>query len=135
MVEIKFPKSRGAKGRAAGIAALEDQLRRVTKGQRNKDKRVKIQAVWDTGDGHGRIMDIGSKNGYHASDVLGDVRRDFGGDTAAWIASQSGERYEDLDIKNAPLFAFTLVIFDAIRSKEERKAMDVRGTRRRKWRR
>jgi hypothetical protein len=134
VVDVRMPKSRGAKGRKAGMEEIKGQIRRVTKGQRANDKRVKIQAIWDTGDGHGRVMDIGAKSGYHASDILGDIQKDFGGDFESWIRHHSADRYDDLNLKRSPVIGVTMIVFDATRTKDERKQQDEARTRRRRWR-
>jgi hypothetical protein len=128
---IEMPKTKVAKGRSAGIQELMNKIRNVAKSQARRDKRVKLNVVFDTGDGRGRVMDIGSKAGYLASDILADVRDLHGGDMTSWILSQSGERYADLDPTKAPVVKVTMTVFNAVRPKEERKEMDEAGTRRR----
>jgi len=135
VVEVNMPKTARAKGRTRGLAEIKNQIRRVTKGQARQDKRVKLQVTFDTGDGHGRVMTIGSKSGYHASDVLGDIKSDFGGDFESWIRHHANDRYDDLDLKKSPVVNVTLVVFDAHRTKPERQQQDFDRTRRRRWKR
>ena len=128
---IEMPKSRGAKGRQAGLDELLSKIRAIAKSQARKDKRVKLTAVFDIGGGHGRVMEIGSKSGYLSSDILSDVKTLHGGDFASWINSQTDERYVDLDPKKSPVVKITMTVYNAPRPKEERKALDATGSRRR----
>lgn len=128
---INMPRTRGAKGRKKGMDKLKDVIRSVTKSQRAKDKRVKIRATFDTKDGRGRVMDIGSKSGYHASDILADVRNMHDGDMEAWINDQAFMRYLDMDPGENPVVGIEIVSYDSGRAKEQRKMEDMAGTRRR----
>lgn len=130
---IEMPKTAHAKGRLAGIGELHSRLVTISRSQARHDKRVKLQVLYRT-DGRGRVMDIGSKSGYHASDILSDVRDLHGGDMTSWIVSQSQERYENLDLKKSPLVSVTMTVFNAVRPKPVRKAQDAAGTRRRRRR-
>ncbi|MBO1270002.1 hypothetical protein [Arthrobacter cavernae] len=130
---VQMPKTARAKGRLAGIHELHRRLLSISRSQARHDKRVKLQLVYRT-DGRGRVMEIGSKSGYHASDILTDVRDLHGGDMVSWIVSQSRERYENLDLKKSPLVSVTMTVFNAIRPKPVRKAQDAAGTRRRRRR-
>ncbi|WP_159701308.1 hypothetical protein [Arthrobacter sp. 18067] len=134
-LEVTMPKTARAKGRSAAVSELERQIRNVTKAQRRDDKRVKLEATFDVGGGQGRVMSIGDKSGYHASDILADIKSDFGGDMVAWLVSQSKGRYEELDLKTSPIVSIRMTVFNAHRPKTERKAQDEARTRRRKWRR
>jgi hypothetical protein len=131
---VEMPKTARAKGRHAGIEELRRRLVTISKSQARQDKRVKLQVVYRT-DGRGRVMDIGSKSGYHASDILNDVKNLHGGDMTAWIVSQSQERYANLDVKKSPVVSVTMTVFNAVRTKPVRKEQDARGTRRRSRRR
>ncbi|UVJ37798.1 hypothetical protein [Arthrobacter sp. CJ23] len=122
-----MPKSARAKGRLAGIGELHQRLLSISRSQARHDKRVKLQVIYRT-DGRGRVMEIGSKSGYHASDILSDVRDLHGGDMTSWILSQSRERYENLDLKKSPLVSVTMTVFNAVRTKPARKAQDAAGT-------
>lgn len=132
---VEMPKTARAKGRQAGINELKRKLAGITRQQAHKDKRVKLQVVYRTADGRGRIMDIGSKSGYHASDILADVRDEHGGDMTSWLVSQSQERYLELDVKKSPIVSVSMTVFNATRTKPVRKAQDEAGTRRRRRRR
>ncbi|WP_178993109.1 hypothetical protein [Paenarthrobacter nitroguajacolicus] len=134
-IEVTMPKTRGTKGRKAAISGLVGQIRNVTKAQRRDDKRVKLEATFAVGGGQGRVMSIGDKSGYHASDILADVKSDFGGDMIAWLVSQAQGRYDELDLKSSPIVSIRMTVFNAHRPKSERKAQDIARTRRRKWRR
>lgn len=130
---VQMPKTAQAKGRLAGISELHQRLLSISRSQARHDKRVKLQVIYRT-DGRGRVMEIGSKSGYHASDILTDVRDLHGGDMTSWILSQSRERYENLDLKKSPLVSVTMTVFNAVRPKPVRKAQDAAGTRRRRRR-
>jgi predicted transcriptional regulator len=134
-IEVTMPKTKRAKGRTEGVHELERQIRNISKAQRRGDKRVKLQVIYDAGEHKGRVMEIGSKSGYHASDILADVKKDHDGDMTAWILSQSTDRYPEFDIGRSPIVSVRMTVFNAVRSKGERKAQDEAGTRRRKWRR
>lgn len=130
---IQMPKSARAKGRKEGIDILKQRLQTVSRSQARQDKRIKLQVVYQV-DGVGRVMDIGSKSGYHASDILNDVKTMYGGDMTAWIAAQSQERYENLDVAHSPVVSVSMTVFSATRTKSERKFQDAAGTRRRRRR-
>lgn len=134
-LEVTMPKTARAKGRKDAISELERQIRNVTKAQRRDDKRVKLEATFAVGGGQGRVMSIGDKSGYHASDILADTKSDFGGDMVAWLVSQAQGRYDELDLKTSPIVSIRMTVFNAHRPKSERKAQDEARTRRRKWRR
>lgn len=123
---VEMPKSRGAKGRKAGLEALMKKIRGAAQGQRNRDKRVRITAEFDTGDGKRRIVEVGHKSGYAASDIVADVRKLHGGNVADWINHQTYSRYDDFTPgPNGPtLVKATVTVFNATRPKEERKHLD-----------
>lgn len=131
--EIDMPKDRRAKGRAAGIQEMRRRIVNVAKGTKYRDKRIKLTAVFDVGDGRGRVVDIGAKGGYLANDIVADVRDQHGGNMSAWIASQIQDRYVNLDSGSAPLVKLTMTTFDAARPKEIRVAQDEAMTRRRNY--
>ncbi|MGX5717966.1 hypothetical protein [Arthrobacter sp. MAHUQ-56] len=130
---VEMPKTARAKGRKAAVEDLRQRLLTISRSQARQDKRIKLQAVYQV-DGIGRVMDIGSKSGYHASDILNDVKKDYGGDMTAWLAAQSRERYTNLDVAVSPIVSVTMTVFTATRSKSERKQRDAAGTRRRRRR-
>lgn len=116
--------------RANGIKAVVDELRSITRSQARRDKRVKLRVVVDAGGGRGRVVELGSKSGYHASDVLSDIRDRFDGDPQAWFSSQTPDRYADMDVADAEIVKIELTTFDAARPKSTRIAQDQAGTRR-----
>lgn len=131
--EIDIPKTSRAKGRLAGIQEMRRRVANVARGAKYRDKRVRLQAVFDAGDGRGRVVDIGSKGGYLAKDIVADVRVGFGGDMSQWIQSQIKDRYVNLDSDSARLVKLTMTTFNAVRPKQERIAQDEAGVRRRTY--
>ena len=84
----EVPKGRNTKGRAEATQEfLHDNGRRAM-GRR----RVKFMLTY----ANGRTLEGGSKGGYRARDVQRAIRGKHGGDVFAWIASQTGHRYDDL---------------------------------------
>ncbi|MDN6300826.1 MAG: hypothetical protein L0J68_11235 [Micrococcaceae bacterium] len=128
---VAMPKTKTAKGRKAGLQDLMTKIRAVAKSQRANDKRVKIEVVFETGDGRGRVTELGSKSGYHASDILSDVRTLHGGDFDDWVTHQTKDRYKDFDTTDHSMVKVTMTTYNAHRSKDERKMEDQAGTRRR----
>lgn len=53
-----------------------------------------------------------------------------GGDMGAWIASQMGDRYAQDAVRQGQLVGLSLTTFNAVRSKDERQALDEAGVRR-----
>lgn len=130
---VDMPKSARSKGRKAGIDSLKQHLRTISRSQAREDKRIKFQVTYQV-NGEGRVMEVGAKSGYHASDVLSDVKTMHGGDMSAWLASQSEERYKNLDVASSPVVSVSMTVFSASRSKGERKMQDQAGVRRRRRR-
>ncbi|MCT1812776.1 hypothetical protein M3B61_11545 [Micrococcus luteus] len=89
-----------------------------------------LRATVGIGGGHTRTFDVGSKGGYLAADVVADVRDRNGGDMGSWIASQMGDRYAADAVAQGQLVGLSLTTFNAVRSKEERQALDEAGVRR-----
>ncbi|GAA3686692.1 hypothetical protein [Micrococcus yunnanensis] len=130
IVRIGLPKTVGSSARGEGLHAARMAVVNVARGSRHQDKRVHLRATVDVGGGHTRTFDVGSKGGYLAADVVADVRDRNGGDMGAWIASQMGDRYAQDAVKQGQLVGLSLTTFNAVRSKEERKALDEAGVRR-----
>lgn len=132
-----MPKTPGSQGRKKGWQSITDELRRISKSQAKKDKRVKVKIVLEDKDGERRIVNIGSKSGYHASDVLNDVRKEHGGSIEEWAAQQiqgAGSRAGSSAPESLDGFRIVQVeqsSFDASRTKPERIAQDATG--RRRW--
>jgi hypothetical protein len=131
MSTVEMPKSKG-KGRISGWDAIKSKLRSAAKSQRGHDKRVRFEVEFDVGDGRRRVVTIGEKSGYAASDALSDINKIHGGDAEAFINDQAQQRYQgDLQPgKNAVPVKIRMSTFDATRSKDERKAQDAAGVRR-----
>lgn len=132
MSVVEMPKSRGAKGRKAGMDALLTKIRNAAKAQRRSDKRVRISAEFDIGDGKRRIVTIGQKSGYAASDIVADIRKLHGGSVEDWVNHQVSQRYPGFEpgTASATLVKAHVTVFNATRSKEERKQLDENNARR-----
>ena len=103
---------------------------------------MKVRAVVESKDGTSRFyVNLGSKSGYHASDVLSDVRTDHGGDFEAWANDQMQKAGASKAGSSAPeamgdysIVSMQVTSFEASRTKPERIAQDAAGTRRRgRW--
>lgn len=124
---IEMPHTKTAKGRVKGWKQFTDNLRRTTKSQSRGDKRVRIRVTAKTSDGQIREFNIGSKGGYHASDVLADIKKDHGGNPESWINSQLDAVYADSSLQ---VVGVQQTEFDATRAKDIRKLQDTENTRR-----
>lgn len=137
-----MPKSPRSKNRARAWQAVHGEVRTVARSQARQDKRMKAKAVVESKDGKTRFyVNLGSKSGYHASDVLSDVRTRHGGDFEAWAndqmqaagASKAGSSAPE-SMANYSIVSMEITSFDATRTKAERQAQDAAGTRRRgRW--
>lgn len=130
IVQIQLPKTVGSPERGAGLYAARQAIVNVARGSSHQDKRVHLRATVDVGGGHTRTFNVGSKGGYLAADVVADVRDRNDGDMGAWIASQMGDRYAQDAVRQGQLVGLSLTAFNAVRSKEERQALDEAGVRR-----
>lgn len=132
-----MPKSPKSVGRKKGWDSVKDELRRVSKSQAKKDKRVKVRIVLEDKTGERRVVNIGSKSGYHASDVLTDVRTMHGGNMENWVQAQmQGAGQQPGSSAPEDLSGFQIVqmeqtSFDASRTKIERQEQEATG--RRRW--
>lgn len=106
--EVRFPKTKNAKGRIAAVDDLMGKIRAGAKSQRGHDKRVQFSLTF----ANGRVMEVGSKSGYFASDVLFSTRR-HGDNALGWLISQAKKRYENLDVDQIPLVGVTMTMYDA----------------------
>lgn len=130
---IELPKTRKSVGRKRGLEAIDRSLLQVTKSQARADKRVKFEFIVEDKEGNRRSFEVGSKSGFHASDVRSDIRTDFGGSVEDWMDYQIRSVYPDSG-------DFTVVSVDinehsASRSKDMRKMEDAARTRRTRWKR
>lgn len=132
---VEMPKTHGAKGRERAAEDLRRQVANIARGTKHKDKRMRMEAVVDIGQGRTRRVTIGSKGGYLAGDVVSDVRDRSGGNMMNWLHTQMGQEYVSQMDSKARIVSVTVTTFNATRSKEERVAQDQAGVRRwnRQW--
>ena len=128
---IEMPRSRRSAGRMKGLDACDKTMLKIAKSQARADKRVKVAVTVEDDQGHRRQYQIGSKSGFHASDVRSDIRTDHGGSLEGWFQRQLDAVYPDTG-------SYTVVGLDinehnAARPKEVRKQEDATRTRRRRW--
>lgn len=128
---IDMPRTRRSEGRKKGLEAFDTTMLKIAKSQARADKRVKVSVTVEDEQGHRRQYQIGSKSGFHASDVRSDIRTDHGGSPEGWFQRQLDAVYPDTG-------SYTVVGVDinehnAARSKEIRKQEDATRTRRRRW--
>lgn len=128
--QIDMPVGQKTKGRAAGFAAAMEDLHDVTRRQAHTDKRVNMNVTVQNADGTRHQLRVGTKRGFHASDVLSDVKDQHQGSIESWIMHQVQSVYNGA---NGRVVQIQMVSFDAVRSKEERKKQDQAGTRRGFW--
>lgn len=126
----EMPPSPRAKGRAKGFKTVHDTLIKITRSQAHADKRVTPTITVQDPNGTRRELRIGTKDGYHASDILTDINHDHHGDTEAWAQQQLTHVYGS---DNSKIVTITLNEHTATRTKAQRKQQDATGTRRRTW--
>lgn len=126
----EMPPSPRAKGRTQGFKTVHDTLIKITRSQAHADKRVTPTITVQDPNGNRRILRIGTKDGYHASDILTDINHDHHGDTEAWAQQQLTHVYGS---DNSKIVTITLNEYTAQRTKAQRKQQDATGTRRRSW--
>lgn len=119
--EIKLPKGKAAKGRAAA----EDELLRLTRaaarGQsKDTQKRVRLQLTY----ANGRVMEV---NDYNASSLLSRFNQLGGGNPLHWLAAQSAQRYKNLDVSKVPITGVTMTVYDAQRTDRSSRNYKPRG--------
>ena len=127
---INVPRGRGPAAREAANKEMRTKLINIARGTRWADKRVRVRATVDIGNGQIRTFDVGSKGGYLSNDIVTDLRNRAGGNVGSWVASQMGDRYAQDAVTQGQLVGLSLTSFNATRSKEERVAQDAAGTRR-----
>lgn len=130
---IEMPKTPKSLGRKKGLEAIDRALLQVTKSQAKRDKRVKFSFTVEDKDGNRRVYEVGSKSGFHASDVRSDIRTDFGGSVEAWMDHQINSVYPDSG--SYAVVSVDINEHSATRSKDMRKMEDVARTRRTRWKR
>mgnify|MGYP001789712119 FL=1 len=126
----EMPPSPRAKGRAQGFKTVHDTRIKITRSQAHADKRVTPTITVQDPNGNRRILRIGTKDGYHASDILTDINHDHHGNTEAWAQQQLTHVYGS---DNSKIVTITLNEYTAQRTKAQRKQQDATGTRRRTW--
>lgn len=134
--DVELPKTKGSQGRNKGLEAIRDSMYRITSAgsQRHTDKRVRMTVTYQDANGSRYQVPLGSKSGYHASDVLADIRTKHAGSVESWITSQAQAVYQDMG--KDPLVGVQMNEHTATRTKTERRAQDAAGTRRGKsWKR
>jgi hypothetical protein len=100
-INARIPKGRTAKGRAQANQQLIQLIRNAAKGQaHDKQKQITARVTF----ANGRQMEV---NTYNASTMLQRIR-EARGDTLGWLASESGNRYINLDVSTIPITGVTL---------------------------
>lgn len=128
---IEMPRSRRSEGRKKGLEAFEGSMLKIARSQARADKRVKLSVTIEDESGHRRQYEIGSKSGFHASDIRSDIRGDHGGSAESWFQHQLNAVYPDTG--SFSVVGVNITEFNAVRSKEIRKQEDATRTRRRRW--
>lgn len=99
-INARIPKGRTAKGRDQANQQLIQLVRNAAKGQaRDSQKQITPRITF----ANGRQMEV---NTYNASTMLKRIR-EAGGDTLGWLASESGNRYVNLDVSSVPITGVT----------------------------
>lgn len=131
MREARFNPKPGTPTNTRGSEAFKADLRSVTRSQARADKRVKVTVT--VRDRAGRLHDyqVGTKGGFHASDVLSDIRSDHGGSAFGWMQHQLNQVYPDT---GGEITGYTTTEFSAQRTKAVRQEQDASRTRRHRWR-
>lgn len=128
--EIEMPRT-GKVGRQRGLDAFDKTMLKVTRSQARADKRVKLSLTVEDPHGNRRRYEVGSKSGFHASDVRADIRTDHAGDAEGWLRTQLNHVYPDTG--NYRIVGIEINEHNAVRTKEVRKQEDQDRTRRRRW--
>ncbi|WP_431791025.1 hypothetical protein [Kocuria palustris] len=126
-----MPPSAKAPTRAKAWNDVRQDLVRVTRSQAKADKRVRFTLTMRDSGGRTYMRSIGDKSGFHASDVVSDMKGSGGPE--AWFTAQAQAVYTDAG--PSTIVGVQATEFSASRSKSERKAQDAAGTRRSRWRR
>lgn len=128
--EIEMPVTKNSQGRKKAWAAFQEKMLSTTKSQAQKDKRVRVTITTQDADGQRRSYQIGTKSGFHASDVRADIKTDHGGSPESWAAYQLSAVYPDT---GGSIVGVQLSVADAARPKTVRIEEDRARTRRRRW--
>lgn len=126
-----MPASSKAPTRSKAWDDVRQDLVRVTRSQARADKRVSFTLTMQDGEGRTYVRSIGTKSGFHASDVVADMKT--GGGPEGWFTAQAQAVYTDAG--PSTIVGVQSTEFSATRSKTERKEQDAAGTRRARWRR
>ncbi|WP_269929321.1 hypothetical protein [Kocuria massiliensis] len=93
LYQVQGPPSPGSKGRNQMFSGIRDDIRRTARNQRHEDKRMKFTVqLRDKKTKQISTVMLGAKRGYHASDVLADIRTEHGGNVEDWLKSQVQSR-------------------------------------------
>lgn len=128
--QIEMPRT-GKVGRQRGMDDFDNTLLKVTRSQAQADKRVKLSLTVEDPDGNRRRYEVGTKSGFHASDVRADIRTDHEGDAESWLRTQLSHVYPDTGSQR--IVGIEINEHNAVRTKEVRKQEDQSRTRRRRW--
>jgi hypothetical protein len=118
--EINLPKGKTAKGRTAAETELLRLTRAAARGQsKDTQKRIRLQLTY----ANGRVMEV---NDYNASSLLNRFNQLGGGNPLHWLASQSAERYANLDVSKVPITGVTMTVYDSQRTDKSSRAYKPR---------
>lgn len=129
--QIEMPRTPTSIGRKKGLQAFDNTMLRITKSQAHTDKRVKVAITVEDENGQRRRYEVGTKSGFHASDIRTDIRSDHNGNVEGWLRTQLNAVYPDTG--NYAVVGVDLNEHNATRTKEVRKQEDQANTRRRRW--
>lgn len=117
---IEFPKTEGTKGREAGMQEVLAKARQIkSQDTRWGTRRVKFQVTY----ANGRVIELGSKAGYRASDFLSGAKAIAGG-AVGWLDFELGNRRAvpgtstTLPLPDAPITGVTMTVYAAGRDPE-----------------
>lgn len=133
---VTGPKTKDSKGRKAFFDSVTADVRKTTRSQARADKRMKFQVtVQDSKTGERHTYQMGSKSGYHASDILADVRTQHGGSIESWMNQQvenirAGGGSPEISMSQASIVGVSATTFQADRTKGTRREEDAAGIRR-----
>lgn len=127
---IEMPATKNSQGRKKAWAAFQSKMLGIAQSQARKDKRIKVSVTTQSPDGQRRSYQVGSKSGFHASDVRSDIKTDFGGNPEGWASHQLSSVYPDT---GGTIVGMQMVEADASRPKPVRKEEDLARTRRHRW--
>lgn len=109
-IEVRIPKGKNTKGRAAATAELESRIRAASRGQAHDQKRVRFALTF----ANGRRMEV---NDYNASTLLKRIGG-AGGDTLGWLTNQMAERYANLDTGGTPITGVTMTVYSTPKTQQ-----------------